>query len=200
MTLGGILLSSQRGAAPSKPIQVRASRFDLAPMFASSGFTRGAEIGVWKGAFSEALCKANPGLRLLCVDPWASYEAWRDPKNVKEQMAAAEREARIRLAPYGCEIVKAFSVDAARAVPDGSLDFVYIDANHGKEAVLQDLEAWAPKIRSGGLVSGHDYHRGDKHKHLHVIEAVNEYVATHDICPLYVLTGDKTHSFAWVVR
>lgn len=182
------------------PVRIPKSRFDLGPLFAAAGFTRGAEIGVWKGDFSESLCKTNPSLALLCVDPWSSYEEWRDPKNVAANMAAAEKHARRRLAPYRCEIVKAFSVDAAREVLDGSLDFVYVDANHSKEAVQADLHAWVPKVRSDGCISGHDYHRGDKHKHLHVIEAVNEYVATHAIAPLYVLTADKTHSFLWVKR
>ncbi len=180
------------------PVPVRKSRFDLGPFFAAAAFTRGAEIGVWKGEFAEALCRKNSGLTLICVDPWASYEAWRDPKNVEDRMAGAEAEARRRLSRYRCEIVKGFSVDVAERVPDGSLDFVYIDANHSREAVLADLEAWVPKVRSGGIVSGHDYYRGTKFKHLEVAQAVDAYVATHAIAPWYVLTGDKTHSFLWV--
>ena len=38
-----------------------------------------------------------------------------------------------------------------------SLDFIYIDARHDYKAVWDDLEAWFPKLRKGGLFSGHDY-------------------------------------------
>ena len=50
------------------------------------------------------------------------------------------------------------------AVPhagDGSLDFVYLDARHDEESIAQDLEMWRPKIRSGGVMAGHDYLDGD---------------------------------------
>ena len=39
----------------------------------------------------------------------------------------------------------------------GSLDFVYIDARKGYLKVKEDLLDWAPRVRPGGLLSGHDY-------------------------------------------
>ena len=47
--------------------------------------------------------------------------------------------------------------DAAELFPDGSLDFVYIDANHNYESVKSDIECWYPKVKYGGLLLGHDY-------------------------------------------
>ena len=63
--------------------------------------------------------------------------------------------------------------------PDGFFDFVFIDANHSYEAVREDVAAWAPKVRSGGIVSGHDYYPGKSYKQCGVIQAVDEYVAAH---------------------
>jgi hypothetical protein len=45
----------------------------------------------------------------------------------------------------------------ARDVADSSLDFVYIDARHDRASVLEDLAAWYPKVRAGGIIAGHDY-------------------------------------------
>ena len=37
------------------------------------------------------------------------------------------------------------------------MDFVYIDARHDYESVLEDLDAWCPKMKPGGIIAGHDY-------------------------------------------
>lgn len=37
------------------------------------------------------------------------------------------------------------------------------DPDHSYESVKRDVEAWFPRIRIGGIVSGHDYNgRGDR--------------------------------------
>lgn len=54
-------------------------------------------------------------------------------------------------------VIKADSVSAASTYEDNSLDFVFIDAQHTKEATLRDLEAWYPKVKVGGTIAGHDY-------------------------------------------
>ncbi|CAE7235670.1 unnamed protein product [Symbiodinium natans] len=50
------------------------------------------------------------------------------------------------------------SVGPSRCFEDDSLDLVYIDADHKWWSVLQDLSAWWPKVRPGGLMMGHDFH------------------------------------------
>ena len=34
---------------------------------------------------------------------------------------------------------------------------LYIDGAHDYDSVLQDIELYYPKIKSGGLICGHDY-------------------------------------------
>lgn len=177
----------------------RAGRKDLAALFREMGYQCGAEIGVWQGRFSEQLCLANPGVQLLCVDPWKAYAEYGDPKNEQSRLEAARREASLRLRRYRCDIRRQTSIEAAVTVPDGSLDFAYVDSNHAKAYVLADLAAWVPKVRSGGCVSGHDYELIPRHAHLQVRAAVDEWRQTHDTGPLYVVAHDKTPSFFWIV-
>jgi hypothetical protein len=132
------------------------TRADLAQYFASLGFTRGAEIGVERGKFAEVLCRSIPGLVLLAVDAWARKPGYREHVD-EAQLADIEADARRRLKPYGALVVKGWSSDVASGIPDGSLDFVFIDADHTEAAVLSDLMAWARKVRKGGVVSGHDW-------------------------------------------
>jgi len=49
------------------------------------------------------------------------------------------------------------SVDAARALAYRTFDAVYIDGSHDMVSVRQDITAWRPRVRSGGLLAGHDY-------------------------------------------
>jgi glycosyltransferase involved in cell wall biosynthesis len=51
------------------------------------------------------------------------------------------------------------STVAATEKADGSQDAVFLDGDHTTEAVLADIRAWVPKIRSGGYIAGHDFDR-----------------------------------------
>ena len=45
----------------------------------------------------------------------------------------------------------------SRSIPDQSLDAIFVDGCHLYDCVVSDLEIWLPKVRPGGLVSGHDF-------------------------------------------
>ncbi len=47
--------------------------------------------------------------------------------------------------------------EASFHFPDQSIDIVYVDADHSYEGVTKDLELWTPKVKTGGIISGHDY-------------------------------------------
>lgn len=47
------------------------------------------------------------------------------------------------------------SIAASKLIADRSLDLVFIDGDHS--AVDQDIIAWFPKVREGGILCGHDY-------------------------------------------
>lgn len=175
-----------------------AGRTELLQAFAARGFMAGAEIGVWKGGFSEAMCAALPGLQLRCIDAWGSDPTYHEAKQAASWVhirAKAER----RLSRYGCVIDARLSVAAARDVPDGSLDFVYIDGNHGQAAVYRDLVTWAPKVRVGGIVAGHDYRDFPRRPLIQVKAAVDAFVRDRGIRDWAVLSREENPSFCWVV-
>ena len=141
------------------------NRIDLARYFAEQGFTKGAEIGVFTGYYSEVLFKSIPDLHMYCIDIWGWGKYQRH-----------EQECLERLQPYNATIIKEYSVEAAKQVPDGSLDFVYIDAAHDYENVKKDIEAWTPKVRIGGIVSGDDFYNFPSGKG-GVMQAVTEFTS-----------------------
>ena len=190
---------------PGAPLELplvapTAGRAALCQLFKALGFTRGAEIGVWTGEFSAQMCAAIPGLQLCCVDPWQAYDAYHEKKNDQARLDEAYGKARRRLQPYACQFMRMTSLEAARQVPDHALDFVYIDGNHLKRFVLEDLAAWSPKVRRGGIVAGHDCVTRAKHTHIEVEAAVREFVQAKQIDAWFILTADPMPSFFWMVR
>lgn len=174
-------------------------REDLATLFRAFGFAKGVEVGVERGEFSEVLCKGNPDLHLTAVDAWQAYRGYREHVS-QDKLDGFYAEAVARLKPYCCHVLRAFSVDAAARFEDRSLDFVYVDSNHRYECVVADLAAWVPKVRSGGIVAGHDFRhiKGKAGAVFGVVEAVTGWVKAYDISPLFVLRGDQSPTWLWV--
>ena len=120
----------------------------------------GAEVGVQAGWFSRELKKHWGGF-LLLIDAWrhwpVAYE--KDDANVAHDQHLSHMTAVARLFIDRPDVimVRAASVVASGMFPEGHFDWVYIDANHGYEAVKKDIAAWLPKVRSGGILAGHDY-------------------------------------------
>jgi predicted O-methyltransferase YrrM len=115
----------------------------------------GVEVGVCRGFFSEHILKHWPG-HLYLVDLWEEHEAYKD---AKYDHAFNYKDCIERLKPFEerITILRTASTRAALNFADDSLDFVYLDANHSYEAVRDDLSAWYPKVRRGGILAGDDY-------------------------------------------
>jgi hypothetical protein len=69
------------------------------------------------------------------------------------------------------QLIIADSVAASRLFADASLDWVHLDARHEYASVKADIEAWLPRIKSGGWLSGDDY---DEEKWPGVVKAVGD--------------------------
>jgi hypothetical protein len=143
------------------------SREQLPELLNALGLTHlGAEIGVFKGEFSEILLRRWRGEQLLSIDPWRPDDpaVYRDIANVSaDEYERFLGETRGRLAAFGgrSQIWRLSSAAAAAHVELGSLDFVYLDARHDKESVMEDLELWWPRTCVGGVLAGHDYLDGE---------------------------------------
>lgn len=172
-------------------------RDSLAALFAHLGYRCGAEIGVFRGVYSEILCAANPTVKHYCVDPYKKYLN----HSKQTELDEAEKEAYGRLLKYNAHFIRASSVEAANQFSDGELDYVYIDANHEFPYVVEDIRVWERKVRSGGIVSGHDYYVSSwKNSVLHVVPAVVGWTQAYKIHPWFVLGNRADVKADWSKR
>ncbi len=74
------------------------------------------------------------------------------------------------------KFVKGYSDACAGQFSDASVDLIFVDADHSQAGVHKDLAAWAPKIKRGGVIAGHDY---GSRRHPGVKRAVDEFFAGH---------------------
>jgi hypothetical protein len=169
------------------------TRTALAALFGELGFTRGAEIGVQEGRYSEILLQNIPNLSLLLVDPWEEYQRPGMSGPSAEKQERIYESARRRVDGLAVKFLRMMSLEAAQEIPDNSLDFVYIDGNHTFDYVMQDLIAWSSKVKDGGIVAGHDYYH---FRSGGVVYAVNAFTAAHGIREWFI-DGEKEISYFW---
>lgn len=171
------------------------TRVHLAQMFASHGFTYGAEVGVADGRYSLTLLQTIPNLRLVCVDPWEPYRG-NTRGGPREQHERNYRLAQERLVPYGAMLVRSKSMDAIRLVAPESLDFVYLDANHSYRYIRNDIAEWSTRVRRSGVIAGHDFY---EFRDGGVVEAVTEFTQENGITD-WAITDEREPSFWWAKR
>jgi hypothetical protein len=162
---------------------------DLVNLFAELGFVRGVEIGTDEGEFAEMLLKTIPNLKLACVDPWKTeaYTKGEQPESGENQEFFDKRykETVDKLKPWKPTIYRLTSMEALKECDDNVLDFAYIDGNHDFLNVTQDIHYWLKKIRSGGIIAGHDYCKFPFRKYNHVKAVVQAYAKSYALFPVF---------------
>ena len=138
--------------------------FDVLPRLLTDNRIRTfAEIGVYKGKFLKYMLRQIGGY----LDQYWAIDQWKVLEGEKPRaMGKVQQPVWDRMYLYACQMMTYFpalrvmrqsSLEAAKLFPDGYFDMVYIDASHFYEHVLEDIAAWKPKVRPGGILGGHDY-------------------------------------------
>lgn len=149
----------------------------------------GAEIGVWRGDFSQEILHTVKPQRLYLIDPWRINPSPTHAKAWYGTGSGVDMDA-IHTSVCGrfagaitrgvVHIVRESSVEALSALPDESLDFAYVDGDHSYEGVRADLELCLRKVKVTGLICGDDYALGSWWRD-GVVRAVNEFIGSHPV-------------------
>lgn len=121
-----------------------------------------AEIGVWEGGFSRRILEICEPKELHLIDPWQYMPEFGNTgfgrrknehkmeEKFKDVSEAFKEDSRVI-------IHRATSEEALGAMPDGSLDWVYIDGNHNEPFIGNDLAMCLKKVKPKGIITGDDY-------------------------------------------
>jgi hypothetical protein len=137
----------------------------IAALVERYGWTLGAELGVWKGRTFKYLLRNCPKLTLIGVDLYLPQ-----PDNAGPQKWVPGEDGHSwNHEKYHTDILKFcaeigdralfhrdFTHIVAKEIEDDSLDFVFIDADHSEKSIRRDIGDWMPKIKTTGMIIGHD--------------------------------------------
>ena len=158
-----------RGAVqrPWRSVAPLICRTDLVTLANSLGLVNfAAEVGVYRGAFSRQNLARWNGAHYWMVDAWDQRQndtkkagELSDNNGPESEQVARYRTAKKATQPWAAKrtMLRMYSIPAAARFRDSHFDWIYIDALHTYDAVLQDLTAWWSKLKIGGMMSGDDY-------------------------------------------
>lgn len=148
------------------------------------------EIGSWKGCSATfmgvEIFNSKKTIRFDCVDTWeGSVEHKSDKTSPFYEPLLEQKDALYNLFLTNIEPLRNIitprrlpSVEAATLYGDETLNLVFIDAAHDAKNVRDDINAWLPKVKRGGIISGHDIH--DKDLQNVVQDILGEYTSTEE--------------------
>ena len=143
------------------------------------------EIGAWLGKSTSFMAveiiNSNKKIKFDVIDTWEgssneinSTHSIVNTKNIYEIFLSNVND----VLPY-INPIKMTSEEASKIYKNESLDFIFIDANHQYEFVLNDIKSWYPKLKIGGYIGGHDYKCGWEGVDKSVTEFFKDKTITH---------------------
>ena len=147
------------------------------------------EVGSWKGMSSAymavEIANSQKDIEFYCVDTWEGsieHEQYGiDTSSLYDTFLDNMEPVRKYY-----KSIRARSLQAVKQFEDNSLDFIFIDASHEYQDVKEDIIAWLPKVKQGGVIAGHDYLNVDfpgVEKAVH--EVLGDKITTEETCWVY---------------
>jgi len=136
-------------------------RNDLGAILQQENKTTGVELGVQSGVFARTILSQWISCNEYhLVDLWAQQDNYSDIANVNQAQQNKNFERTMRnMAAWTNKMIvcQNYTSVCVERVPDEHFDFIYVDARHDFKGVYEDMVAWWPKLRMGGIMAGHDY-------------------------------------------
>lgn len=162
-----------------------------------NNFKKCAEIGIGYGMHARQILENTNLDMLYLIDPSKYYNNDLFPNDVNRLCGNFEnlvKNIKLYLEPYNFKYTwyrqESLTITNDQ-IADGSLDAVFLDADHSYEAVSKDLPFWWNKLKVGGWLLGDDYNSC----HPGTTRAVNEFANINNLKLefLYKKNGKKNY-------
>ena len=147
----------------------------------------GAEIGVFRGHFSEPLGRILQPRVLYLVDPWTKLgetfgwgedSAYTGYGKLTTRYAYLDTLRRVRdLKDVEVRAIEAYAGEFIARLEE-QLDWVYLDASHDYQSTLNELKMIDDVLVQDGVILGDDWQPARNHIHHGVFRAVHEFIRT----------------------
>jgi hypothetical protein len=125
---------------------------------------RMAEVGVYTGDFAANMLKSCETVsKYYMVDPWRHLSDWNKPANQNDptfERIFENAKSQTDFAAARRVILRGKTTEVIDQIPDGELDFAYIDGDHTLKGIVIDMIRVYPKVRAGGFLGGDDFSPG----------------------------------------
>lgn len=122
------------------------------------------ELGSWKGRsiayITVEIVNLNKDVKIYAIDTWqGTMNSEVHQEEISKLDTSLYDHFLSNISPAINHIIpmKSDSSSASSTFLDESIDIIFIDADHSYESVKNDILKWYPKIKQGGIISGHDY-------------------------------------------
>lgn len=138
------------------------------------------EIGSYRGASTTAIGHAIAGrdIEIYCLDCWHDYDGQGFFNGIPAGSKPADCDiflsflANTAFLGEQLRVLKGYSRQFKRLLPQGFFDLVFVDAAHDYVNVAADIVIACDVLAAGGIVCGHDYHSDGQD----VIKAVDDLI------------------------
>ena len=163
------------------------------------------EVGVAEGLFAKNMMDWGAQI-LYLVDRWETdptqrgdggfAHEWHEDnlQQVQDRMSVYDNR------PEKYVILQGDSEEMAQYIPDNSLSMTYIDCDHSYEGVKGDIEAYYPKVVTGGILAFHDFADNNEGNGYGVERAVREFCALHNYEVILIPENQPCDSGAYFIK
>jgi len=150
------------------------------------------DVGTFTGSSAEAMILGGAG-HIVTIDTFKSHSGGPIVEATDQEEQLTQLFHRLR--PYSGKysIIMGRSEVVGPLFGEGVFNLVFIDAAHDYESIKRDIAIWRKKVKSGGILCGHDFEKhasevdearmnerahldfcGEDQMHYGVIKAVSE--------------------------
>lgn len=138
------------------------SRFDLWERVIKAGAVDTMlEVGVWRGEYAKYVLERCSSIRrYYMIDPWTNLPDWNKPFNLSQEAFSEVYDQAMLNTEFAASrrvVLRGRTKEVIATIPNGSLDFAYLDGDHTLRGITIDLIKLFPKVREGGFLAGDDF-------------------------------------------